>query len=497
MFRFIAPRLSQHVQKRTLATVADDSLYDIVIIGGGVAGASLACSLGSMPAMRNTRVALVEAMDLSNVKNWTPKENVFSNRVVSLTPGSKGFFDKIGVSKHMAIDRADGYKDIKVWDGVTDASVHLDAAVLKGMKEEVIAYIVETLNIQSAALKRMEECQQEGFQIDLIEKVKVLDIKKSEDPETACHQDWPTIHLDNGRTLKSRLLIGADGINSPVRTFAGIDSLGWDYDAHGVVATLKLDPKRPNKTAWQRFLPTGPIAMLPLNDEYASLVWSTKPSIAKSLKGVSNKDFCSLVNAGYRMSTIDLKYLYKQIDTSSNEPRCDIQDEYEWRESVANKSLTEEEIRDREYSLPPEVIDIQENSRASFPLRLRNSESYITDRVALIGDAAHTTHPLAGQGMNQGLLDVECLSQILEKGITEGQDIGNIHLLRQYPSERYLRNIMMISSCDKLHRLFSTDAAPITWARSLGMNALNNLDGVKGEIMKYAMGIEHNGDFRH
>lgn len=209
------------------------------------------------------------------------------------------------------------------------------------------------------------------------------------------------------------------------------------------------------------------------------MVWSTKPSIAKALKKVSPTDFCSLVNSAYRMSNVDLKYLYNQIDPETFNSKCNIQEEYEWRESVAKKSLTDQETLDREYSLPPTVIDVQENSRASFPFRLRNAERYVSDRVALVGDAAHATHPLAGQGMNQGLLDVECLSQILAKGVTEGQDIGSIHLLRQYASERYMRNIMMISSCDKLHRLFSNDITPFTWIRSIGLNAVDNLDFLK------------------
>lgn len=115
------------------------------------------------------------------------------------------------------------------------------------------------------------------------------------------------------------------------------------------------------------------------------MVWSTQPSIAKALKGVSSTDFCQLVNAAYRMSNVDLKYLYQQIDPKTFKSGCDIQQEFEWRESVATKSLNGLQALDREYSLPPKVIDIQENSRASFPFRLRNSERYVDDRVALVG----------------------------------------------------------------------------------------------------------------
>ncbi|KAI8379038.1 hypothetical protein BD560DRAFT_324896 [Blakeslea trispora] len=461
--------------------------YDVVIIGGGVAGVTLACSLASNPSMCHQRIALVEAMDLTNVRQWEPKQNEFSNRVVSLTPGSLEFLKRIGIADHMAIDRINGYRDMQVWDGVTDARIHLDSALLKnygaqrGTQPNTIAYMAENLNVQSAALKRIEACRSEGIHIDVIQKVKVDHIQKEQDTPGGQLdlQDWPTVCLDNGDRLKARLLVGADGVNSPVRSFAEIESLGWDYNAHGVVATLKLDGKRQNNSAWQRFLPTGPIAMLPLNDHFASMVWSTTPAIAKLLKNVSSNDFCHLVNAAFRMSHIDLKYLYKQINQSTFQSNCDIQEEYLWRESMATQSLDEQQLVQREGSLPPQVIQVQERSRASFPLRLRNSEQYVTDRVALVGDAAHAIHPLAGQGLNQGLLDVECLSHLLEKGTREGQDIGSIHLLRQYASERYLRNIMMLSTCDKLHRLFSTDAAPITWMRSVGLNAVNNLDIVK------------------
>ncbi|KAI8327569.1 hypothetical protein EDC96DRAFT_89691 [Choanephora cucurbitarum] len=483
MWRITTRTITHHVQRRSMATSVDlNKVYDVVIIGGGVAGVTLACSLASSPAMRHHRIALVEAMDLTGVRQWQPKQNEYSNRVVSLTPSSLNFFKRIGVADHMVMDRVNGYRDMQVWDGVTDARIHLDSALLQQKESNTIAYMVENLNVQSAALKRMEQCQSEGVHVDLIQKVKVAQIEneqQSTSPDQLDLQEWPTVCLDNGDRLKARLLVGADGVNSPVRSFAGIESLGWDYDAHGVVATLKLDAERHNNSAWQRFLPTGPIAMLPLNDQYASMVWSTTPAIAKMLKNVSSDDFCHLVNAAFRMSHIDLKYLHKQINTSTYQSNCDIQEEYLWRESVAKKSLDEHQLVQRELSLPPQVTQVQERSRASFPLRLRNSEQYVTDRVALVGDAAHAIHPLAGQGLNQGLLDVECLSHLLEKGTREGQDIGSIHLLRQYAHERYLRNIAMLSTCDKLHRLFSTDAAPITWMRSIGLNTVNNLDFIK------------------
>lgn len=194
--------------------------------------------------MRNSRIALVEAMDLTGVRKWEPKQDNYSNRVVSLTPGSMGFFDRkyckpfhvlllfysdfmlhleIGITKHMALDRANGYRDMQVWDGVTDARIHLDSALLKGygadknVKENTIAYMVENLNVQSAALKRLEECRAQGYQVDLIQQVKVAEIEDSREDTVVLGQqkpgegldlhDWPTVHLDNGRKLKARLLV--------------------------------------------------------------------------------------------------------------------------------------------------------------------------------------------------------------------------------------------------------------------------------------------------
>ncbi|KAG0174092.1 putative ubiquinone biosynthesis monooxygenase [Apophysomyces sp. BC1034] len=482
------------LKARHFSTVVNEleNAYDVVIIGGGVAGTALACSLASNPALREQRVALVEAMDLTSTVQWAPQENKYSNRVVSLTPGSMNFLEKIGATNYMHADRTNAYSKMQVWDGVSDAKIHFDTDLLgkTARDSNAIAYMVENVHLQNALLKQIDAYRADGAKVDILQKARVASIQLDKQQGEFDLSEWPTVQLENGTVLKARLLVGADGVNSPVRNFSNIESLGWDYDTHGVVATLKLDPSQSNNTAWQRFLPTGPVAMLPLGDGYASMVWSTHPSIARLIKGLPPKDFCHLVNAAYRLSHVDLKYLYSQIDKSTFESACDIEAEYRWRESVATKSLMETEIMDREMNLPPEVVGVEENSRASFPLRMRNSEQYVADRVALVGDAAHATHPLAGQGLNQGLLDVESLSNTLEKGTLEGQDIGNIHLLRTYAAERYVKNVVMLSACDKMHRLFGTDAAPVTWIRSLGLSAVNNMDFLKAEIMRYAMGIE-------
>ncbi|ORX62712.1 ubiquinone biosynthesis hydrox [Hesseltinella vesiculosa] len=474
-----------HGARRFYATQNLDNVYDIVIVGGGVAGTALACSLASQPYLKQQRIALIEAMDLSNTLTWTAQPDDFSNRTVSLTPGSMRFLQDIGATDFFTPGRANPYSDMRVWDGVTDAHIHFDASMADTTQqkdESNIAYMIENVHLQHALLKRLEQCQEQGAALDLFTKTRVASIEQTQPSgdtniDALDLSDWPMVHLEQGPSLRARLLIGADGIQSPVRSFANIDSLGWDYNAHGVVATLKLDSPE-HHTAWQRFLPTGPIAMLPMGEGYASMVWSTKPHLAKLLKTISADDFVQLVNAAFRLNHVDLSYFYKELGQGQ---LPDLAGEVAWRDQV---------MRNDQKRLPPKVAAVQEGSRASFPLRLRNSERYVSDRVALVGDAAHTTHPLAGQGLNQGLLDVEYLTYVLAEGAREGQDLGSIHLLRNYATERYLKNIVMISACDKLHRLFSTDFPPVTWLRSLGLSTVNNLDAVKGEIMRYAMAIE-------
>lgn len=232
------------------------------------------------------------------------------------------------------------------------------------------------------------------------------------------------------------------------------------------------------------------------------MVWSVPPDLAMALKKMPARDFCTLVNAAFRLSVPDLNYLYAQISRTTFETKCDLASEYDWRQSVATHGMTEMQKVEREFEYPPEIEDVDADSRASFPLRMRNSQEYYSNRVVLVGcvyarihfgrlsrltyapsllfrDAAHTIHPLAGQGLNQGLLDVECLVDVLQHGAANGQDLGDTHLLREYASTRYLRNLVMISACDKLHKLYNTDFLPVTWIRSLGLSTINSLDLVK------------------
>lgn len=358
---------------------------------------------------------------------------------------------------------------MQVWDGVTGARIEFDWPAEKA--GTTIAYMNENLNLTSGLLKRIDEMGG----VEMLDKQKVEDIALGEDTEEGDLSSWPVVKLSGGRELAARLLVGADGANSPVRAFAGIGSRGWDYDRHGVVATLELEGNgwggEEVKTAYQRFLPTGPVAMLPLPGNYSTLVWSTTPALAAHLKTLSPKDFISMVNAAFRLSPVDLAFLHTQISG--------LADEVVWRTQHTNFNPQ---------GLPQQVVGIQEGSVASFPLKLRHADTYIGERVALVGDAAHTIHPLGGQGLNQGQGDVESLVKTIEYSVTHGQDIGVQMSLESYNAERYAANNMILGVCDKLHKLYAVDSGPLVPLRSIGLQAVNALGPLKQFIMSQAAG---------
>lgn len=201
------------------------------------------------------------------------------------------------------------------------------------------------------------------------------------------------------------------------------------------------------------------------------MVWSTSPSIAAQLKRLTLENLTALINAAFRVSPVDLSYLHT-IDEG-------IVEEVSWRLSV---------IRPDESRLPPKVVGIQEGTVAGFPLKMRHADSYIAERVALLGDAAHTTHPLAGQGLNLGVGDAESLIKTLERAVQNGQDIGSVLSLEPYFEERYFENHVMLGVVDKLHMLYGTTAWPVVGLRSLGLEAVNKMGWVKDILMKRASG---------
>jgi ubiquinone biosynthesis monooxygenase Coq6 len=374
--------------------------------------------------------------------------------------------------------RVQPYQEMQVWDGVTNARISFDWDTSRPLlsprnpaQATTIAYMIENVNTTSMLLSRLQELGG----VDMFTGTKVGSIELGSDTEKQDFSSWPILSLSNGKTLAARLLVGADGANSPVRTFAGIESRGFDYGRHGVVASLTMEgpgwggPE--HKIAYQRFLPTGPIAMLPLPGNLSTLVWSTTPERAAVLKSLSSNDFVAMVNAGFRLSPTDLEYLHT---LSSGQV-----DEVTWREQHTPVN---------QRAVPMRVAKVQDGTVASFPLRMRHADTYTGERVALVGDAAHTIHPLAGQGLNQGQGDAAALVRTISHAVQTGQDIGSTLALESYTSERYAENNAMLGVCDKLHRLYSVESGPLVGLRSLGLRAVDAMGPLKGFFMSRAAG---------
>nr|XP_049157194.1 ubiquinone biosynthesis hydrox [Daldinia loculata]KAI1645460.1 ubiquinone biosynthesis hydrox [Daldinia loculata] len=464
--RRLLPQLS-----RSYASASSQQLdiYDVVCVGGGPAGLSLLTALRSNPTTAGLRVALVEAQDLEKIRSWKLPPDRFSNRCSSLTPASAQFLENAGAWAHVRRDRVQPYHEMQVWDGVTDARIEFEWTPPATGK--TIAYMTENLNLTSGLLRRIDELGG----VTVFNGAKVAGIAFGEETEDLDLREWPIVHLASGERLAARLLVGADGVNSPVRAFAGIESKGWDYERHGVVATLELEGEGwggdAMKTAYQRFLPTGPVAMLPLPGNLSTLVWSTTPSNAALLKSLSPKDFVALVNAAFRLRPVDLEYMHT---LSSGQ-----EEELSWR-------LQHTQFNRR--AIPQTVVGVQEGTIASFPLKMRHADTYIGERVALVGDAAHSIHPLAGQGLNQGQGDVESLARTIEFSVSHGQDLGTRMSLESYNSERYGPNHVLLGVCDKLHKIYSAGSGPLVPLRSLGLNAINAMGPVKSFFMEQAAG---------
>jgi len=251
------------------------------------------------------------------------------------------------------------------------------------------------------------------------------------------------VELEDGRRLAARLVVGADGALSRLRQWSGLATREWDYDQQAIVCTVRTSQNH-RYTAWQRFSPTGPLAFLPLLNEagdehYCSIVWSQDTEEARRLMALETESF------------------RKEL------------------EAAIERELGE-------------VLAV--SRRFAFPLRQRHAKDYITDGLALVGDAAHTIHPLAGQGANLGYGDVRALLEELERARELGLAPDDASVLARYQRRRKGENLAMMAAMEGFKQLFARDELPVRWLRNTGMCWLNQLAPLKNRIAAEAMGID-------
>lgn len=386
------------------------------------------------------------------------------------------------------------YEEMQVWDGVTGSRISFDwsGEAASSKHTPTIATMTENANLVRAMLSHV------GSQLGnttIFSSTTVAAINNGVNHEDGPDlSSWPVLTLASSSSsegsskpsnIAARLLVGADGINSPVRSFAGISTDGWDYNRHGVVATLNLgDIPSKRVAAYQRFLPGlgGPVAFLPLPRNRATLVWSTTVENAAYLKSLPLEAFTNMVNAAFRLSMTDLNYMLNLPPSTSAESPSSGQhgEELAWR--LQHTSVPSH--------IPPLVDSVQPKSVASFPLRFRHTSTYISPRIALVGDAAHVIHPLAGQGLNLGIGDVESLFKTLEYAIQHGMDIGDLLSLESYTAARWIANAKVGGVCDLLHKVYNVPGnGPIAWGRSFGLDIIDRSPPLKDFLMRQAAGI--------
>uniref|UniRef100_UPI0035901FE2 ubiquinone biosynthesis monooxygenase COQ6, mitochondrial-like n=1 Tax=Myxine glutinosa TaxID=7769 RepID=UPI0035901FE2 len=453
------------------------AFYDVIVSGGGLVGSAMACALGFEPMLADQRILLLEA---GTRKHLDELPGTYSNRVSALSPGSVTLLDSIGAWEQISTMRFKPFKRMQVWDACSDALITFD----KEDFVEDLAFVVENDVVMTALTRQLESIKD---QVNVLYKSRVvkytwpaatpesedLDDWTSESVEQTMEgpdetSPWVKVELADGKVLQTRLLIAADGIDSLARESAGIRTIRCDYNQSAIVATLHLAEPTENNVAWQRFLPSGPIAMLPLSGDLSSLVWATSPHHAKELMDMSEETFVDAINSMFWSDS-------RRSEFTDNASAA-------FRSALSLILPTGSPVR----QLPPSVASIDPGSRATFPLGLGHATDYVAPRLVLVGDAAHRVHPLAGQGVNLGFGDVAALRDLLGLAIYDGRELGSPRHLHQYETTRQRHNLPTMLAIDMLKRLYSTDHAALVLLRSLGLQATNAISPLKEQIIAYA-----------
>ncbi|GAB5034170.1 ubiquinone biosynthesis monooxygenase coq6 [Nannochloropsis oceanica] len=496
--------------------------YDVLILGGGIVGASLACRLAeTLARSRGLKIGLLESRPPPPLDSCLAPDRLPDPRVYALAPSSVAFLKSVGAWQFIG-DRWQEYQYMQVWEGGASGSIRFDASQSTVMgvgstgtsishgdekNKKKLGTMAENSTVQAALFQRMEALQAEGL-LELYCPAHVQSMafdNAGSDPAGPARITW--LNQDGEKKeVTTRLLVGADGAASRVKKVRGLPSWGWDYGQRALVATVSLEDAssaaaatapaaleaspsspddtktfRPPSTAWQIFLPEGPLALLPLWGSYHSIVWSTTPAEADRLQALSKEDFLAELNLNLQhpVGLLDPPSLPSFLPSPLSRAIGGV---HHLLESVVVSAAL-----NQGFHLPPHVHKLC-GPRLSFDLRAEHATAYVGPRAVLVGDAAHTIHPMAGQGLNLGIADVVALAELLESGVEEGQDLGNVGFLKGYERERQVANLGMLGGLTALHQLYGRREGGWKWMRNVGLGALNGLGPVKAKIAAVAMG---------
>jgi 2-octaprenylphenol hydroxylase len=400
---------------------------DIAIVGGGLTGTALALALRDS----GWRVSLIEAAAPpaaapapAHAKDIDPAD--FDTRVSALTLRTQRFLQDIGVWSRVEESRYCPYRHMTVWDADGTGAIEFDAAELDA---EALGFLVENRVIQQALNAGL-----------LASGVQVL----WQHPVASCElgsDGSARLTFAYGGQLRCRLLVAADGGRSPLRQSLGFATREWSYGQHAIVTTVRTSAAH-SDTAWQRFLPSGPLAFLPLGGDplqrFSSIVWSVDSPLEPELMAQDDAAFARSLERAFeqRLGCVE--------------------------------------------AVGP---------RQSFPLRQVHAIDYVKPGVALLGDAAHVIHPLAGQGVNLGFADAAVLAEELHWAARRGLGPGELMVLRRYQRRRKGDNLMLMAAMEGYKRLFGHPDLAVRWLRNVGLRRVSRVPPLKHIMMRRAMGV--------